>query len=67
MKIHSKRRLGAVLAFAALVPFGVAACGTDNGGGGGGGAKVRKLTLLVGTEPGGGFDPTARAVCRGGP
>src|SRR3954452_22589709 len=63
MKIHSKRRLGAVLAFAALVPFGVAACGTDSSGGGGG-AKVRKLTLLVGTEPGGGFDLTARSFAQ---
>lgn len=68
MKIHPKRRLGAVLAFAALVPFGVAACGTDSGSGGGGSgggaAKVRKLTLLVGTEPGGGFDLTARSFAK---
>jgi putative tricarboxylic transport membrane protein len=65
MKMHSKRRIGAALAIAALAP-GLAACGSDdNGGGGGGGAAdVRELTLLVGTEPGGGFDLTARTFAK---
>jgi putative tricarboxylic transport membrane protein len=61
------RRLCAVLAVAALAPLALAACGEDGGGGGGGGGgadKVRKMTLLVGTEPGGGFDLTARSFAK---
>jgi putative tricarboxylic transport membrane protein len=61
MNIHSKRRLGAALAIAALAP-GLAACGSEDGGGGA--DRVRRLTLLVGTEPGGGFDLTARSFAK---
>lgn len=60
-------RACALLALMALATLLLAACGREEskgGGGGGGGevAKVTKLTLLVGTEPGGGFDQTARTL-----
>ena len=56
-------RACALLALISLATLALAACGRDGGGGGGGGdaaEKVGKMTLLVGTEPGGGFDETAR-------
>jgi putative tricarboxylic transport membrane protein len=67
--IRRRRRGVAVLAACALAPLTMAACGAEeeSGSGGGGAAqaeKLRKLTILVGTEPGGGFDLTARAFAK---
>jgi putative tricarboxylic transport membrane protein len=60
------RRLLAIVATASVASLGVAACGSSSETAGGGGAakKIRKMTLLVGTEPGGGFDLTARAFAK---
>ena len=62
----SGRRLLALVAIAGVAPLTVAACGSTNSGMGAaaGGEDIRKLTLLVGTEPGGGFDLTARAFAK---
>jgi putative tricarboxylic transport membrane protein len=63
------RRLLAIVAIAGVAPLTIAACGssdsaTSSNGAAAGGKQIRKLTLLVGTEPGGGFDLTARAFAK---
>ena len=70
MFARTRRRAVALLAVGALAPLALTACGSDetssSGASSGGGAnqKVRKMTILVGTEPGGGFDLTARAFAK---
>jgi putative tricarboxylic transport membrane protein len=59
----SGRRLLAIVAIAGVAPLTVAACGSSSGAAAGS-KDIRKMTLLVGTEPGGGFDLTARAFAK---
>jgi putative tricarboxylic transport membrane protein len=60
----------ALVAIAGVAPLTVAACGSSGSAttsGVSSAAKpqqIRKMTLLVGTEPGGGFDLTARAFAK---
>ena len=64
MPVATRGRAHWALLALLMLTLTLAACGRDGGGGGGGGdkaaEKVAKMTLLVGTEPGGGFDETAR-------
>ena len=64
----TRGRLSVMLAVAATVPFGVAACGSENTSGTGAGAAkgrpISQLKILVGTAPGGGFDLTARSAAQ---
>ena len=66
-------RIACLVALAVLASLTVAACGRGESGGGGGGGRgggdaaakpITKMTILVGTEPGGGFDTTARAFAK---
>ena len=63
------KRMLAIVAIAGVAPLSVAACGSSESSTGGAdaaatGKNIRKMTLLVGTEPGGGFDLTARAFAK---
>ena len=63
------KRMLALVAIAGVAPLTVAACGSSGSDTAAGGSsakaqQIRKLTLLVGTEPGGGFDLTARAFAK---
>jgi putative tricarboxylic transport membrane protein len=60
-RARRRARLCAIVAGAAALPLGVAACGSDSGGAGAG-RPVGQLKILVGTAPGGGFDLTARSA-----
>jgi putative tricarboxylic transport membrane protein len=66
------RRIAALVGLAILTSLALAACGRGESGGGGGGGggggeaakPITRMTILVGTEPGGGFDATARAFAK---
>jgi putative tricarboxylic transport membrane protein len=68
MFARTRRRAALLLVISALAPLALTACGSDSGTSGGaatsGNQKIRKMTILVGTEPGGGFDLTARAFAK---
>ena len=65
------RRLAGLAALVVIASLVLVACGRGESGGGGGGGgggdaskPITKMTILVGTEPGGGFDTTARAFAK---
>ena len=64
------RRLAGLVALVLIASLMLVACGRGESGGGGGGGggdaskPITKMTILVGTEPGGGFDTTARAFAK---